>query len=513
MLLGDIESLGEYYKSLAFAISHATDHFVAGIDRSAMSEPQSTKLQILFSEHEKAKDSLKLEDDEWDEFADGAEIRFLRLKEILDTAYHSNHIILIDRYDDAFEPLQGKPWIKDAHGVLMRLLNTMLIENKQLLKGLLIGVHPFSLEHSDASRLTSIPTISLTTYSYWLNQADVRSSSLTAFTAMFGYTSSEIAYLCSEYSKSKEFAAAPFEGVSDIMIKQCVGYNFGFKDKRGLPACFDKCIWAVRCSKSKSKRICIELAKLMQSTESCHYYYQLLNEQWSALLLFVSRLVYNFNSGDTGCAVGNDSLPGTIEFTLKESHCIYDDNPVCLDFFITWLVQNAYLTIAPDSSLNIPNNYTRGMWESVLLFTVHGTHLQLNQDTERQRLIDSLYHSNTSVLSETLEFMWEQLADSVHTLSAAKLIETTFAFIAGRLTAPQHIAPYGRYLQELVILFNFVYIYTDGTADTHNALEQAAEASLIAEQDIYCGDLKLNVGIAIGQSGFAIKALDRTKVF
>ncbi|KAJ1742954.1 hypothetical protein LPJ78_002206 [Coemansia sp. RSA 989] len=226
-----------------------------------------------------------------------------------------------------------------------------------------------------------------------------------------------------------------------------------------------------------------------------------------------------------------------IEFVLEESYCLYNNKPVCLNFFTTWLVQNAYLTISPDNTLSIPNNYTRGMWENILLSTVHGTRLQLNQDTERQRLIDSLYRGETFVLSDSLDFMWEQLADSTCALPAAKLIETTCAFIAGRLTAPKQylngksnisfdytdlinlnpkktnwnvrIAPYGRYLQDLMVSFNFVYIDADDTVDVHNALEQAAEAALNVVQDIYGVDLKLYIGIAIGQSGFAIKTLDK----
>ncbi|KAI9474713.1 hypothetical protein BX667DRAFT_499127 [Coemansia mojavensis] len=535
--LGDIETLSGFYIRLALAISHATDRFVAGIDCDAMPELQRAKLQTLFSKHKKSKDDLSLESDEWYRCPDGAEIRFLRLKDILDTAYKSSHIILIDRYDDAFESLQGKPWIKEAHGVLMRLLNTMLVDNKQLIKGLLIGVHQFSLEHPDSPSLASIPTISLTTR-YWLKQTGVQSSLLSAFAAMFGYTSSEIVSLCSEYSKSNTFTAVSFEDVSDIIIKQWIGYDFGFKDKRGLPACFDKCIYAVRYSKSKQKQICIELAKLMQSVESCQHYYQLLlDENWSALLLFISRLVYNYSTGNSGCTIGNDNFPGMIEFVLEESYCLYNNKPVCLNFFTTWLVQNAYLTISPDNTLSIPNNYTRGMWENILLSTVHGTRLQLNQDTERQRLIDSLYRGETFVLSDSLDFMWEQLADSTCALPAAKLIETTCAFIAGRLTAPKQylngksnisfdytdlinlnpkktnwnvrIAPYGRYLQDLMVSFNFVYIDADDTVDVHNALEQAAEAALNVVQDIYGVDLKLYIGIAIGQSGFAIKTLDK----
>ncbi|KAJ2739476.1 hypothetical protein H4R23_000436 [Coemansia sp. Cherry 401B] len=228
--VSDVDCFPSLVQRMSWIVWYAAGQFIAGVDKSKLTETQQQRLETLITNHNSTEKELEPDSNGWETRTTAAESMFAHLDDVVHTLFGTDYIVLIDDYDGPFRVFQGTPWEDQARTAYMGLLSRILVGNKHLRKALLVGTYKVSLDHPDYTRLGSIPTLALATnglQSYSMDSQQSGLGGLLAFGSLFGFTKAEIAEVCCEYARSEEFVDCSLDRIFDVVVELCGGYNFG----------------------------------------------------------------------------------------------------------------------------------------------------------------------------------------------------------------------------------------------------------------------------------------------
>ncbi|KAJ2306079.1 hypothetical protein IWW55_001622 [Coemansia sp. RSA 2706] len=239
--VSDVDCFPSLVRRMSWIVWYVAGQFIAGVDKSKLTETQQQRLETLITDHNSTEKELEPDSNGWETRTTAAESMFAHLDDVVHTLFGTDYIVLIDDYDGPFRVFQGTPWEDQARTAYMGLLSRILVGNKHLRKALLVGTYKVSLDHLDYTRLGSIPTLALATnglQSYSMDSQQSGLGGLLAFGSLFGFTKAEIAEVCCEYARSEEFVDCSLDRIFDVVVELCGGYNFGVWEDIRLLATF-----------------------------------------------------------------------------------------------------------------------------------------------------------------------------------------------------------------------------------------------------------------------------------
>ncbi|KAJ2326328.1 hypothetical protein IWW51_002331 [Coemansia sp. RSA 2702] len=451
--VSDVDCFPSLVQRMSWIVWYAAGQFIAGVDKSKLTETQQQRLETLITNHNSTEKELEPDSNGWETRTTAAESMFAHLDDVVHTLFGTDYIVLIDDYDGPFRVFQGTPWEDQARTAYMGLLSRILVGNKHLRKALLVGTYKVSLDHPDYTRLGSIPTLALATnglQSYSMDSQQSGLGGLLAFGSLFGFTKAEIAEVCCEYARSEEFVDCSLDRIFDVVVELCGGYNFGILLE---PECIVKGSDEA-CSTARLVNWMLVHGLLTVGAENS---LRIPNGYWRNVWEDI-RLLATFGTRDI---VSQDSERQQLIDSL------YCGDTSVLEQSFEHVLTDLLDADDCDSDFTIP--------EFVCRYAI--AKLAAPRRTTGDRTNIELDHS---VLSQ------------LHSGESSMVI---------------NIVPYGRHVQRLTLVLKFgLVVTTNSDTDEDNLAQQACtELSKISKQgcvqEVAASDLRLDIGVGIGRDG------------
>ncbi|KAJ2370012.1 hypothetical protein H4S01_000645 [Coemansia sp. RSA 2610] len=464
--VSDVDCFPSLVQRMSWIVWYAAGQFIAGVDKSKLTETQQQRLETLITNHNSTEKELEPDSNGWETRTTAAESMFAHLDDVVHTLFGTDYIVLIDDYDGPFRVFQGTPWEDQARTAYMGLLSRILVGNKHLRKALLVGTYKVSLDHPDYTRLGSIPTLALATnglQSYSMDSQQSGLGGLLAFGSLFGFTKAEIAEVCCEYTRSEEFVNCSLDRIFDVVVELCGGYNFGSDAislstrllhdfDTGNSSCYLQC---QAQSETQSETRAAGVHGLL--TVGAENSLRIPNGYWRSVWEDI-RLLATFGTRDI---VSQDSERQQLIDSL------YCGDTSVLEQSFEHVLTDLLDADDCDSDFTIPEFACRYVIAK----------LAAPRRTTGDRTNIELDHS---VLSQ------------LHSGESSMVI---------------NIVPYGRHVQRLTLVLKFgLVVTTNSDTDEDNLAQQACtELSKISKQgcvqEVAASDLRLDIGVGIGRDG------------
>ncbi|KAJ2806162.1 hypothetical protein H4R21_000981 [Coemansia helicoidea] len=462
------DTLGNFNRGLVAAvIKSAISAWANALDASSADPNQRTQRRALAKLEKKWLAKLCDEDRTWENRGDAAVAIFSDLLRRLGTLFDAPFVVLVDNYDEPLRNIEFMPWERRARQPYLRLLRCALADNigKLFKRG--------------------------------------SSSSILPEEVVMQY--------CFSPSGSASGVRCSMHDVQGIYKHYRSG---GVMQKLRSHA---------------------HQEKLDPATVA------MLNERPMEMVRLATMLICEYDADTAGDAVDGDGTglcyKTAVSTPLGEATVGWepkaittgdgDDEMLNMDAYLSEMILSRRLAVWADDKLRIPNGRFRRVWENIRLIATSGTENVIGQNSGRATVMADLYQGRAGMLLGLMKF-GAVILNLDRSYSEYKKLEALCCYIASDLKMPQYLAsdrsniefdysffrelhtgrtsweivlhPFGRYVERLVILFEFVRIAPDGTSDeAANVLaEQALQTiggSDRARSFLHC-DKRLDVGIS-----------------
>ncbi|KAJ2772947.1 hypothetical protein IWQ56_001175 [Coemansia nantahalensis] len=535
------DTLGNFNRGLVAAvIKSAISAWANALDASSADPNQRTQRRALAKLEKKWLAKLCDEDRTWENRGDAAVAIFSDLLRRLGTLFDAPFVVLVDNYDEPLRNIEFMPWERRARQPYLRLLRCALADNiGKLFKVVLVGNHPLPLDDTglDMGSLVTVEVAPGRRSRAYTSAGPVHNEALALIPYMFGLALTEVRALVAGGN-----ARANKRGSSSPILPEEVVMQYCFSPSATASG--------VRCSIHDVQGIYKHYRSggVMQKLRSHAHQEKLdpatvamLNERPMEMVRLATMLICEYDADTAGDAVDGDGTglcyKTAVSTPLGEATVGWepkaittgdgDDEMLNMDAYLSEMILSRRLAVWADDKLRIPNGRFRRVWENIRLIATSGTENVIGQNSGRATVMADLYQGRAGMLLGLMKF-GAVILNLDRSYSEYKKLEALCCYIASDLKMPQYLAsdrsniefdysffrelhtgrtsweivlhPFGRYVERLVILFEFVRIAPDGTSD--EAANVLAEQALqtIGDSDrarsfLHC-DKRLDVGIS-----------------
>ncbi|KAJ2613413.1 hypothetical protein H4S08_002215 [Coemansia sp. RSA 1365] len=421
---------------------------------------------------------------------------FMDLLDLLVDVYERRYIILIDNYDIPLVSISSEPHANSARKFYIEFLCRMLANNINLEKALLVGTYvlPLSAENN-RTLLENVLTISHAAQQC-VSVFDVGNSLITSYEAvlenLFGIRKTD----ATDYIKNLTLYYPKIGNLLDDVVKKALqyfgGHRAGFYEVSFITNQLKGMDWKSDFMKTdvtlwRDGKIPLIDNDIRLIALKYHIEMALLSSRLTCGYDFKQHSCYIWPSLEAAQQAGHNIKDRTCNFVLAPFSVFdYSGTKVDLDNFVTLLLHMGYLTIGNGNTLQIPNEYSRRQWETIRRLSIFESRDRIKQDTERHRLIESLFSKDIDLLCQEFYYVLTQAFGQNDMYSDQTRLELACRYLVGKMCPPNHYVNHNenlKYIQELVLVFGFVHITEEDLKDSKMPPTQLASNALAMLND------------------------------